>query len=154
MVIRKITDNDMDQLAEIWKDFMDFHQAMNPFFTRRPDGHENFTTFALSLLEKEDFLLIGAFDGEIMAGYALAQEACYPPVFLMDKYCMLTDIALAEKYRGQGVGKKLIETVKDWAREKGLNRMELRVAHENTNARGFYEKMGFKDYLHQLSLDI
>ncbi|MDE6724476.1 MAG: GNAT family N-acetyltransferase, partial [Ruminiclostridium sp.] len=47
-----------------------------------------------------------------------------------------------ERERHRGIGKKLFEGVKEYAKEMGCNAVQLGVNAENENARGFYEKIG------------
>ncbi|MCP4610883.1 MAG: GNAT family N-acetyltransferase [Planctomycetes bacterium] len=49
------------------------------------------------------------------------------------------------KVRRKSVGKALTDTVKDWACEKGVERLELQVTENNEAARSFYRHLGFKD---------
>ena len=46
--------------------------------------------------------------------------------------------------RGQGIGKKLLQTGLDAARSRGLTRVELVVRQGNLNAVGLYRSFGFK----------
>lgn len=46
-------------------------------------------------------------------------------------------------YRGQGLGRKLIETTLRAAQEAGFLRVELDVYQDNHRAIALYEKMGF-----------
>lgn len=49
-----------------------------------------------------------------------------------------------ERYRGKGIGKLLIEKVKQWARENGNKVLSLRCNLTRTKAHLFYEHIGFK----------
>jgi ribosomal protein S18 acetylase RimI-like enzyme len=49
------------------------------------------------------------------------------------------------KARRKSIGKALTDTVKDWACEKGVKRLELQVTENNEAAKSFYEHLGFKD---------
>jgi RimJ/RimL family protein N-acetyltransferase len=45
--------------------------------------------------------------------------------------------------RGQGVGKALLQSCLDWAREFGVEKLALSVYPDNERALGLYRKMGF-----------
>lgn len=47
--------------------------------------------------------------------------------------------------RGKGIGASLLDKAEEWAKEKGLIRLELTVVQENTTARSLYEKAGFSE---------
>ena len=54
----------------------------------------------------------------------------------------LEDLIVQQQYRGIGVGKALLDQVIDKAKKEKLRRVEWAVLDWNTNAIGFYEKVG------------
>lgn len=54
------------------------------------------------------------------------------------------DMVVAEKYRGMGVGRKLLEAAISWAKEKGASRAQLLVDTENEPALGYYQHLGWE----------
>lgn len=57
---------------------------------------------------------------------------------------LLEDVAVLEAWRGRGVGRKLVEAVKEWAKENGALRMQLLADADNGSALGFYSRIGWK----------
>ncbi len=53
-------------------------------------------------------------------------------------------MSVLEEYWGMGIGSLLIETLMNWAKKNGIVRISLRVAENNTRARGLYEKYDFQ----------
>ncbi len=53
-------------------------------------------------------------------------------------------IGVDKTYRNQGIGGKLLEYVKEYAKENDYTDLKLTVNEENENARHLYEKVGFK----------
>lgn len=54
-------------------------------------------------------------------------------------------VGVAEQARGQGIGGKLLRTALIWLfSEKDVREVGLNVDDTNTNARGLYEKVGFR----------
>ncbi|MBU9714791.1 GNAT family N-acetyltransferase [Evansella tamaricis] len=51
---------------------------------------------------------------------------------------------IIEKHRGQGLGKKLFQTMEEWAIEQKIERLELTVMKNNLSALHLYLKMGFE----------
>ena len=49
-----------------------------------------------------------------------------------------------EEYRNRGIGRQLLEFIKDYAKDNGYTDLRLTVNEENENARHLYEAVGFK----------
>jgi RimJ/RimL family protein N-acetyltransferase len=52
-------------------------------------------------------------------------------------------ITVGAAHRGIGVGRAMLETLEVWAREFGVERIQLRVFDTNARGRGLYERMGY-----------
>ena len=52
------------------------------------------------------------------------------------------DLAVDPGRRSLGIGKRLLDAAKDWARERGATHLELDSAHARTDAHRFYEREG------------
>jgi GNAT superfamily N-acetyltransferase len=50
------------------------------------------------------------------------------------------DLAVHPERRSLGIGKRLLDAAKDWARERGATHLELDSAHARTDAHRFYER--------------
>ncbi|HEX6644543.1 MAG TPA: GNAT family N-acetyltransferase [Gemmatimonadales bacterium] len=53
-------------------------------------------------------------------------------------------LAVSEAAAGQGVARRLMSAAEEWARARGLVRMDLSVFALNRRARGFYEHLGYE----------
>jgi ribosomal protein S18 acetylase RimI-like enzyme len=57
-------------------------------------------------------------------------------------------------FRGQGINKKIIEALKQWAVSKGLTEMRLEVYMGNTAAIKAYDKVGFTSHLLEMRMGL
>ncbi len=62
----------------------------------------------------------------------------------------LYDIAVDERFRGRGHGRRLMELLEAEAAGMGLSRIELNVFGHNDHARSLYESMGYTEMSRQL----
>lgn len=53
---------------------------------------------------------------------------------------LVEDVVVEEKYRGCGVGQKLMDSLVSWSIEHGLSRLQLLADLDNQPALDFYEK--------------
>jgi GNAT superfamily N-acetyltransferase len=54
------------------------------------------------------------------------------------------DMVIDSAYRGQGIGKALLQNALDWAKNKGATRAQLLVDIENTEALGYYQHLNWE----------
>lgn len=60
-----------------------------------------------------------------------------------DKVLYITYVAVDKRYRGQGIGKKIMKYVEDIGTELQCNAIELTSANHRTGAHAFYYALGF-----------
>jgi GNAT superfamily N-acetyltransferase len=154
VIIRKATYEDVSSIVELWKELMDFHKERDRIFSRSDTGHESFADYLTGHISKENSYLFVAEAGEDIVGYCLVFIEKYPPVIELQEYCLVQDIAVAEKYRRKGIGKRFLKEAKIWYSEKGIHRVEARVSTYNKAAREFWAEMGFKPYLETVFMDV
>ena len=54
------------------------------------------------------------------------------------------DMVVQEGWRGQGVGRALLDSLMEWARSKGATRAQLLVDLDNEPALGYYQHLGWQ----------
>jgi GNAT superfamily N-acetyltransferase len=56
----------------------------------------------------------------------------------------IEDMVLRDEFRGQGLGKALLDAAADWARSKGAKRIQLVADADNAPALAFYKHLGWQ----------
>lgn len=121
--IREMRESDLDRIMEIEK---------NTFFP--PWSREAFLLeLTKNLLAK---YIVALVDGDI-AGYG--------GIWLIIDEGHVTNIAVEEKYRGLGVGNKLLEGLIQLCIDRSIGAMTLEVRKSNEIAKSLYKKYGFKE---------
>ena len=110
------------------------------FYLAEPDEERNREFFRRFLAPSEDGLLLAAWLGDEMVGFATlywtfssshAAEAA-----------LMNDLFVAEGHRGEGIGLMLIEASVAAAREKGMRHLEWFTALDNDRAQRLYDRTG------------
>ena len=65
---------------------------------------------------------------------------------IRDDDLYIAEIAIDSKLRGQGIGRKVIGDVIDYARRKGYKRVIIDADFRNKGAKRLYEKIGFRKF--------
>jgi GNAT superfamily N-acetyltransferase len=60
------------------------------------------------------------------------------------KSAWVEDMVIGAAYRGQGIGKQLLQNALDWAKNQGATRAQLLVDIENSEALGYYQHLNWE----------
>jgi GNAT superfamily N-acetyltransferase len=154
MRVLKADRSHIPAILELWKELMDFHRPFDALFTRSEDGEASMATHLEQIIDAEDSLVLVAVEAAGVIGYTMAKVASYPPVFVKRRHGLISDMAVSRAHRRRGCGEMMLEVTLEWFRQKGLDRVELRVAAKNGVAYSFWRKQGFADYVHELYREI
>ena len=142
-------------IGKLWWEFMLFHQKYDPWFTPRENSIPGFEENQVRrLMKSEDGLTLVAIDRGKVVGYSLSEIRGPSAAFGRDKWGYVHDMAVTGKYRRRGVGEKMLAEVINWFRSRQVNRIELQTASQNPIANSFWQKQGFKVYMHTLYREI
>lgn len=104
------------------------------------------------ILGKDSRLLVGEIDGEIIAtGYIQLRES--KPSLEHQRHGYLGFMYVADRFRGLGLNKMIMEDLIEWGKRQGISDFYLNVYHENAAAVRAYEKSGFSGSLLEMKLN-
>ena len=92
-------------------------------------------------------------DGRIV-GCGYAQLRPSESAFVHDKHAYLGFMYVEPDARGQGVNKKIVESLISWSRDRGVDDFYLEVYVENRAAIRAYEKVGFTPNMVEMKLSM
>ena len=152
MNIRKANTKDIPHIKELLQQVLEIHANI------RPDifipGTTKYTEKELEdILSDENRPIYVATSGEdTCIGYAfcILKNQPFSNNMVPFKSLFIDDLCVDLNVRGQHIGEKLIEYVKEEAKKMGCYEVTLNVWAGNTSAEKFYEKMGFQTKERQL----
>ncbi len=99
---------------------------------------------ALCGADESHLVLVGQAGDGAIAGYCAAHWLPY--LILPGPEGYVSELFIAESFRGQGLGRRLLEAVKAAALERGCSRlMLLNMRTRESYKRGFYAKQGWEE---------
>jgi GNAT superfamily N-acetyltransferase len=104
------------------------------------DEGRNRAFFRRFLAPGDDGLLLGAWDGEELVGYACLYW--HFTSLVPAETVLMNDLYVTEQARGRGVGRALIEASAAVARERGAHHLEWATAPDNHTAQRLYDSTG------------
>ena len=97
------------------------------------------------LESKDHTAFVAEYENKIV-GWIGASQAIMIEVM---PHCEINGLVIDQDHRGMGIGKLLIDKVKQWAREKNNSKIGLRCNVKRTEAHLFYQHLGFTEIKQQ-----
>lgn len=142
-VVRNARPEDAKQMIE----YLRTVSGESPFLLREPD-EVNFTVekeraILQNKAESPNEIMLTAYvNGELAGNCSLASQGDKRRM----KHRCCVSIALYEKYCNLGLGRILLSTLLELAKQCGYTQAELGVIEGNERAKHVYESLGFKEY--------
>ncbi|HEX5502824.1 MAG TPA: GNAT family N-acetyltransferase [Thermomicrobiales bacterium] len=151
MHLREAVLSDYPAIRDLVHD-LDAYQAQHaPAVARLPDSPRLDRDELAELLANDKCLVVVAEHEDAVVGCIEASvrlperpdEAGIP-------WCGINNLAVAPRWRRQGVGRRLVEAAEEWARRKQVWQARLGVFEFNDGARALYETLGYHTLSRQL----
>lgn len=152
MEIKKAEIKDIDEIEQLYLVlFSDMAKLQPEYFKKAKQD----TEFLKMIIESDDSDILIAKDTKVI-GLALVQKQKTPSYncIVEHQYAYLMDLVVDPSYRGQGIGKQLLEKVKNWSLKRNLEYVELMVLSENKKAIDLYEKLNFKEKMKTMKVKL
>ena len=152
-MIRQAQLKDIPQILELLLQINILHKNHRPDIFNGPTT--KYTEEELKELVNNKEFIINVYEDGIVLGYTISKIRYYDSNTLK-KRCIywIDDFCIDEKYRHQGIGKKLFEYSKKQAEEYHCDSIELNVWSFNRDAVEFYEHLGMTNRSQIMELKI
>lgn len=109
--------------------------------------------FAESITHDERLLIVAESESQIV-GFAYAEIQHTPDDCTPAPYVSLDMIGTSESHRGQGIARAIMSKVESWARDKGINIIQLAVGESNVPAIRLYESLGYQTVMRKMQKEL
>ena len=153
MQIRHAISEDKEQVGKIYAVLFSEMAILQPKYYKSTDDT---SLFLEEVMQNPDACCFVAEQNRELLGFVTVFEQSTPlyPCMQQMKYAYLLDMAVLPVHRNKGVGNKLIQTVKEWAKERKLHHVALTVLEENDQAISFYQDNSFKSAMRTMRLEL
>ncbi len=142
MKIREATKQDIEPVQALFTQ-LDTHAITSQPEHFRPAKRSEEYLLEIINGENSDFLLVEQ-NGQVIAFASISiKDTPDVPVLIPFRYTYIMDFVVREDWRNQGIGGRLMESIKIWAQERGATRLRLGVLPDNLGAQHFYVENGF-----------
>jgi ribosomal protein S18 acetylase RimI-like enzyme len=145
--LRRARASDLERLTELWTEIAQHHAALDPFFTLRAGAGPTIDRVLSSQLADPDAAIFVWEDGTGVRGFCSVRIDRAPPILEETRRAEICDLGVDAGARRSGIGRKLVNAAIGWVRERGVTRIEIRVATGNREGQAFWRALGFGDLL-------
>lgn len=152
-IIKRTEDSDL--LAKLNRDVHKIHHCIEPEIFK-PYSIENMKSLFHDMLKDDSISAYVSYIEDTPAGYIILQKKVLEENHFRYSHSVLhiDQICVETEFKGQGVGKALVDFAKDLAKEQDIKRIEMNYWSKNTNSGEFFRSQGFSNYNERLSIEI
>lgn len=92
-----------------------------------------------NMLKDENIKILAYYIDSLIVGYILIRKTD-------NDVCLLDGLFVLEEYRGQGIGKKLLDEAINICKKYGVKYVDINVMEKNIIAKDMYKKFDFNEY--------
>ena len=154
VTIRRARAADREAAVALWRQLQAEHAAMDPRHQPSGSAEERWRTdFGVWVASDVDRVFVADLAGEVV-GLVTARTYWPSPMHAQEMEVYVTEIVVAPPQRGAGVGARLVEAVREWARELGVARLRAGVLSRNGRGRAFWQQQGADDFYVTITLPV
>ena len=149
LIIRPVAPTDFPQWERLWEGYNSFYGRARA--TALPDEITKMTWSRFFDAYEPVHAVVAEKDGQLVG---VAHYLFHRSTIMIGPTCYLQDLFTAESARGRGIGRALIESVYERAKEAGAQRVYWQTHETNLTAMKLYDKVaersGFVVYRKQM----
>ncbi len=153
--ITQATQEHINPIIELWKKLMSIHKELDLVFFSSTDQFVDEYKFEIeNSIDAHEKTIFIATDNDKLIGYVTVEIVRFSHLpYNLYPHCSIGDIMIEEEYRNHGIGKKILEEIKKWAKSYETYKIETNVFSKNKSAYTFFKSQGFEEQFHKLSID-
>lgn len=146
MIIRRAENRDISKISELLVQVLNVHHEARPDIFKSNTQKYTDDELRIMLLNTDDPIFVATDTNDCVVGYAFCKLIIQKDNHILNdkKTIYIDDLCVDEKLRGQHIGRKLYDHVKEYATSIGCDNITLNVWADNESAHKFYQKLGLK----------
>jgi RimJ/RimL family protein N-acetyltransferase len=150
LYIRSATLDDLETLLEFEQGVIKAERPLDPFLS---EGSLFYYNIPEMIMSKHIHLIVAVSMKELVgSGYIRIEKSRH--YHKNPQYGYIGFMYVKKQFRGQKISGLILETLKNWAKEKNLNELRIDVYDNNIIAMKAYERFGFTKSLVNMRIDI
>lgn len=154
VLIRRARPADREAAVTLWSRLQAEHEALDVRHRPSDSAEDRWALdFGVWLSSDVDRVFVAEADGETV-GLVTARTYWPSPMVEQEMEVYVTELVVAPEHRDAGIGARLVEAVRGWARELGVQRLRAGVLSRNERGRAFWARQGADDFYMTVTLPV
>jgi len=138
---------DLEAIMDRWLEITSHHANLDRLFVLRPDARPEATRLVSAMLRDPDVAAFVWDEGGQVEGLCIVRVDRAPPIAEEVRRAEITDLGVRSGRRRRGIGSALVARALEWVADRGVARVEVRVATRNEEGQAFWRHLGFGDLM-------
>jgi len=149
--IRPYQDKDYNSISQMFEDFIDYLVIIDPInrIIKQPEYGKNYLDKTIEEVRDNDGIFLVAEIDNVIVGLGAALIEILSQKDLMEVLPhtpgRITELFVTDQCRGKGIGRKIMEKLENYLKQKGCSSIQIEVFAPNNKTRRVYEKLGYSD---------
>lgn len=152
--LRKGRKTDLPEIVRLNGKLADIHAKTDSYFLPGSETREPVSRWLESVFEDKNALVLVVEKEEELRGYFIGLIEETKPFVRPDREGRISDAYLEPRFRGQGITGEALERFKKWLKGENIDSIRLSVHSENEEAIKAWRKLGFREYMKRMKIDI
>lgn len=146
MTIRAAVPADLEGALRLWRMLQDEHESMEDRIRRSPDAESRWRNdFRGWVRSPAHGIFVGEDEGQLV-GLITAHPYWPAPVYAEREEAYVNELVVLPGWRQRGLGRGLVEAVREWARQRGIAQVRAGVLSANPEALAFWRQVGADEF--------
>lgn len=154
MLIREARQYDIEGVVTLWRMLQEDHQAIEPRIRMSESSEQRWRTDFPGWVRSNVHGMFVAETDNRLVGLATVHPYWPAPVYEEREEAYVNELIVHPDWRGQGIARKLIRAVQEWARERGITQIRAGVIAANPAALDFWKKIGADPFYVTVTLEV
>lgn len=150
IVVREASEKDLDVLYRFEQGVVEVER---PFDSTLRPGLIHYYNLRELIRSTNALLLVAEVDGKVIAsGYVRIDPS--KEYLAHTHHAYFGFMYVEPEFRGRGINKKIMDELKVWVKNQNVTELRLEVYVENASAIRAYEKLGFKQHMLEMRMNL
>jgi ribosomal protein S18 acetylase RimI-like enzyme len=146
ITIRPALSDDLPALAYLWHEKMILTAQFDHHLRLAPNATAQWILAAAGWIADADCHMLAAHHDGACVGYIIGRVQDAPPGLLPTKVGLVAELAVDAHARLGGVGRLLVDGLRNWFAEQGIEHVTAQVARRNAVEQAFWRAQGAAEW--------